>query len=94
MGIIKFLKFIMIDFFRSVYYAFYDIPKNYIGIKGERELHIFTVLSILLLISFITFMTKNIIETHKLIKHNKKIKRSIEKKIYGILNMTPKSKRK
>jgi len=72
-------------FLQKLYWDAYELPSYYLGIKEERECHIFTILFLLFIILYIAILVKISIEVYYIRKKNKESKRRIDKLLLGIL---------
>lgn len=79
------MHFNLIDILKKIYYAFYEIPKDYVKLEEPWQCHVFTVAYIIMQIAFVWIVIKNLKEVIELKKQNRILKRKIEKHLYGVL---------
>jgi uncharacterized membrane protein len=69
----------MFEIFKNIYNSFYEIPTHYMNFENGLYSHVFTILSIILILFLVCFMIKQIVNVFKLKKINKSTKIKIEK---------------
>jgi len=72
-------------FLQKLYWDAYELPSYYLGIKEEKECHIFTILFLLFIILYVAILIKISIEVYHIKKKNRELKRRIDKLLLGIL---------
>jgi uncharacterized membrane protein len=71
-----------------------DLIQDILKIEGESYQIVFTFLFFIILILLFLFGIKNGREAHQLIKHNKKVRKNIERQYFEILSGKDKNKEK
>jgi len=82
----------MIEFFKNIYNAVYEIPRFYLGIE-EKYCNIFTILSIIIMVGVLCYLIKIMLEVKKMRKKRKSIKRNIDKSFVSLLGDKNKNKK-
>lgn len=82
----------MIEFLKKIYEAVYEIPRFYIGIE-EKYCHIFSILSMIIMIGTLCFLIKIILEVCQMRKKRKGINRNIDKSLVNLLGDKNKNKK-
>ena len=81
------------EFFKDLYVSAYDLPSFYLGIEGELECHIFTILFLILLTLGWVWIIKMRIEIYRIRKSSRASKKRIDKLLLGVLEEKDKNKK-